>query len=80
MAYQVKVHQIIGPARLGSQSFDIAAKLPEASQQSQVPHMLHALLSDRFGMKMHHEQRDFPVYALENCKDRPEDLAGTTGG
>src|SRR5262245_26115647 len=68
IAYRVKIHQIVGPDWLGSARFEIVAKLPEGSSQNQVAEMLQTLLADRFGMKMHRESKDFPVYTLEVAK------------
>lgn len=63
-ATNLRRHQIIGPEWLPSDRFDIAAKLPEGATATQVPAMLEALIKERFGMTMHREQREFPVYAL----------------
>jgi uncharacterized protein (TIGR03435 family) len=68
IAYRLRLDQIVAPDWLSSQRFDIAAKLPEGSPQSQVPEMLQALIADRFQMKSHREMRDFPVYALGVAK------------
>ncbi len=68
LAYNVRLNQIVGPEWLGAQRFDIAAKLPEGSQQADFREMLQALLADRFQMKVHREEKEFPVYALEVAK------------
>src|SRR5262249_11878874 len=68
MAYAVRPNQIVGPDWLGSQRFDIAAKIPEGAQQADVPDMLKVLLSDRFQLKTHREMKEFPVYVLEVAK------------
>jgi uncharacterized protein (TIGR03435 family) len=49
---------------MASERFDINAKLPDGSSGDQIPQMIQALLTDRFGMKFHWEMKDFPVYAL----------------
>jgi uncharacterized protein (TIGR03435 family) len=64
MAYRLKDYQVVGPPWIGSERFDIAAKLPSGATREQIPEMMQALLADRFRMKMHRENRDFPVYAL----------------
>lgn len=64
VAYRVRIYQISGPDWLGSQRFDIAAKLPAGSSPKDAAGMLQALLADRFQIKIHHEQRDFAVYGL----------------
>src|SRR5215468_9593276 len=64
MAYRTKLPQISGPEWMAAERFDIAAKLPEGTTTAQIPEMLQSLLADRFGMKSHHERKEFPVYAL----------------
>jgi uncharacterized protein (TIGR03435 family) len=63
-AYNVKNYQVVGPEWVGSERFDIAAKLPAGATKDQVPAMLQSMLEDRFKMKTHRESKDFPVYAL----------------
>jgi len=65
IAYRLSVNQVSGPDWLSSQRFDVSAKLPEDSKQSDVNEMLQSLLEDRFRMKAHREKKEFPVYALE---------------
>jgi uncharacterized protein (TIGR03435 family) len=48
--------------------FDIQANMPDGSNKDQMPEMLQALLADRFGMKIHKEQREDSVYALVVAK------------
>src|SRR5215471_21466348 len=67
-AFEIRNYQIVGPDWLRSQLFDIVAKLPEGTTTKQVPQMLRALLEDRFGLKVHRETKEFPVYALEIAK------------
>jgi uncharacterized protein (TIGR03435 family) len=64
----VKLHQVVGPEWLGSERFDIAAKIPQGSPRDQVAPMLRALLADRFHMEMHRDKKDFSVYALVVAK------------
>ena len=63
-AYQVPVSQVIVPDWLSSTPFDLDAKLPEGSAPAQVAEMLQALLTDRFSLKEHREQKETPMYAL----------------
>jgi uncharacterized protein (TIGR03435 family) len=64
MAYRVKPYQVTGPDRVGSDRFDLNAKLPPGSKSDQIPEMVLAFLTDRFGLKTHHDQKELPVYAL----------------
>ena len=67
-AYRVRRYQISGPDWTSSDRFDIAATLPPGSSPSQSPEMMQRLLEERFQLKMHREQKDFPVYMLEIAK------------
>jgi uncharacterized protein (TIGR03435 family) len=64
IAYKVKNFQTSGPEWLASEHFDIDAKLPAGSTREQTLEMLQSLLADRFGLKIHHESKEFSVYAL----------------
>ena len=63
-AYQVKAYQVLGPEWLGQQRFGIKAKMPAGATRDNTPAMMQALLEDRFKLKLHHERKEFPVYAL----------------
>src|SRR5581483_10334166 len=45
MAYRLKEYQIVGPPWIGSERFDLAAKLPAGAGREQVPEMLQALVA-----------------------------------
>jgi uncharacterized protein (TIGR03435 family) len=64
LAYQVKPSQINAPDWTTQDHFDIAAKLPDGASADQVPQMLQRLLEERFELKLHHESKEFPVFAL----------------
>ena len=64
IANQVKDYQVTGPEWMTSARFDISAKLPAGATRDQIPEMLQALLVDRFQVKLHHESKEFPVYAI----------------
>lgn len=68
MAYRVRPPQVSGPDWIANDRYDINAKLPEGATSSQIPEMLQSLLASRFGLKIHHEKRDLPVYALVTGK------------
>lgn len=63
-AYKVRADQIAGPDWMGTQRFDVQAKLPEGASADQVPEMLQALLVTRFHMSARRGQKEMPVYAL----------------
>ena len=66
-AYQLLDHQLIGaPEWTSLTGFDITATYPpgKVSTDHDVRLMLQGLLSDRFGLTVHREQREVPTYAL----------------
>ena len=64
-AYNVKRYQISGgPNWLESERFDIAAKVPAGATKEQVRLMLQNLLAERFGLTLHRETKELPMYAL----------------
>jgi len=68
IAFRVKDYQVTGPDWLGSERFDVSAKLPAGAARDQVNDMLQTLLLDRFHIKLHRDSREFPVYALTVAK------------
>lgn len=84
-AYQLKDYQIVAPEWLGTERYDVMAKVPHGTSAEQKWAMLQNLLADRFQLKVHREKKDLPAYALEVAKggpkleqhvDAPEDAAG----
>lgn len=75
-AYGVEEAQIVGgPKWINSEQFDIQAEADSATDAELRKlsidqavlvkrHMVQGLLSGRFGLKLHHETRDLPVYVL----------------
>jgi uncharacterized protein (TIGR03435 family) len=63
-AYRVKVYQINGPDWVSTERYDINAKLPSGVPPEKLPEMLDSLLKERFGLRMHREKKEMPVYAL----------------
>jgi uncharacterized protein (TIGR03435 family) len=71
-AYKVKPYQVAGPDWLKTTMYDVQAKIPEGVPVDKVPEMLQALLIERFGLKMHHDSKEQPVYALVVAKGGPK--------
>jgi len=68
-AYRVRRFQVVGMPTWGDTGqdvYDISAKFPEGQTPTleMARRMLQALLAERFQLKVHHETRDLPVYAL----------------
>jgi uncharacterized protein (TIGR03435 family) len=68
MAYKLKNYQISGDDWLKSERFDINAKMPDGASRDDVAAMLQSLLAKRFALKLHHESKPYPVYALVVAK------------
>jgi uncharacterized protein (TIGR03435 family) len=71
IAWRLKDYQVEAPEWLASERFDLMAKLPDGAKQSDVPEMLRNLLAERFQLKTHPSQKEFPVYALIANKGGP---------
>jgi uncharacterized protein (TIGR03435 family) len=70
LAYGMQDYQVEGPAWLGSERFDVAAKFPEALPQDRekyaaaMRNMMRKMLEERFKLQVHRDQKIFPVYGL----------------
>src|SRR5579863_9583054 len=71
-AYGLKDYQVSGPAWMDSERYEIAAKIPAGATRSQVSLMLQGLLADRFGLAIHRETRELPIFALLVGKNGPK--------
>lgn len=73
IAYQLRIYQIEGPDWVSSERYDIMAKMPpiegRTMQNEDLQSMMKALIEERFALKTHRIQRDFPIYALVQLKD-----------
>ena len=67
-AYNVKPFQVMAPDWLDGLKFDITAKYPEDTKNSDRPAMLRSLLEDRFKLATHNETKELPAYALTLSK------------
>lgn len=65
LAHRLRPFQVVGgPGWIDSDRFDITARAPENTEQSQVLPMLRTLLAERFRLVVHTEARDAPIFAL----------------
>ncbi|MGH9430278.1 MAG: TIGR03435 family protein [Terriglobia bacterium] len=84
MAYDIQDSQIEGgPSWINSERFDIQAEANSAvnAELSKLPvpqalalkrRMIQSLLADRFNLKVHHETKELPMYALVVAKHGPK--------
>jgi uncharacterized protein (TIGR03435 family) len=70
IAYNIGPPWLIDPpGRAGDvPRFDIMAKVPDDATWEQIPVMLRNLLADRFQVRVHHEQRQIVIYAVQVAK------------
>ena len=61
-----------GPNWLDLDCFDVIAKATPTASRHDVRLMLQKLLAERFGLRVHQDQRVMPVYALLVGKRRPK--------
>jgi len=89
-AYSINKHQVIDlPAWAETSSYDIEGKTDIAGEPNlrQQQEMIQNLLADRFHLKMHRDQRELPVYAIQVAKGgakltaaaKPEDQPNQQG-
>lgn len=71
-AYGVPSLQILGPNWLSSNEYDLAAKLSADTTEERLDVMLQNFLAEHFHLKLHHEQRELPVYFLVAAKSGPK--------
>jgi uncharacterized protein (TIGR03435 family) len=67
-AWNVRDYQISGPDWLTTERFDVVANFPAGATERQLEAMKQTLLLDRFGLKLHTETRNLPVYGLVIAK------------
>jgi len=76
-AYDLKTYQIVGPAWMDTERYDIVVKVPAGTTKEQVNSMWQHLLAERFGVKIHHDPKEFQVEDLVIGKGGSK-LKGTT--
>jgi uncharacterized protein (TIGR03435 family) len=72
IAWQFKDYQIVAPAWMAGDKFEVIANMPAGADRSQAPAMLRTLLEARFHLQAHMEKRELPVYALTTSKGGPK--------
>ncbi len=70
-AYGVQRYQVVGGPEWarGSVRFAVMAKAPFVPSRDQMRVMVQRLLAERFALRVHHETRELPVYALGLARD-----------
>jgi len=79
-AYGVSEDAIAGgPGWVGSDLFDVVAKVPDGTTAATAKLMLQDLLAERFGLVVHNEERPVPRYVLSIGKGSKLKPAGASG-
>lgn len=71
-AWDVKRFQVTGPDWLGTERFDIVAKVPAGAAKEQVRVMWQNLLAERWNLSLHRASRVFEVDELVAAKGGPK--------
>ncbi len=71
-AYGVKDYQVSGPGWIESERYDVTATMPSDTPKETVQLMLQNLLSERFHLTVHRENKEMPAYALVVAKGGPK--------
>jgi uncharacterized protein (TIGR03435 family) len=65
IAWRIQAFQISGgPSWIESARWDISATANHKPKPDEMPLMIQSLLADRFQLKVHHETKELPIYAL----------------
>jgi uncharacterized protein (TIGR03435 family) len=71
-AYGVKNYQVEGPAWIDTDGYDIVAKVPAGTTVDQFNQMLQTLLTERFKVTLHRENKAMQAYVLSVGKGGPK--------
>jgi len=67
-AYGVQDNQISGPGWINSDKFDITAKADDPATEEQMKLMMRTLLTDRFKLSFHHQDKELKAFVLTVAK------------
>lgn len=71
-AYGRKEYEVIAPKWLESERFDVVAKVPAGATKKDLMAMLQSLLTERFQLSIHHEQKELAAFTLSVGKNGPK--------
>jgi uncharacterized protein (TIGR03435 family) len=71
-AFELKAHQLSGPAWMQTTRLIISAKIPAGATKEQFRLMLQDLLVERFKLTFHREEKQMPTYDLVVAKNGPK--------
>jgi uncharacterized protein (TIGR03435 family) len=67
-AYELEAYQLVCSFPIDRDRYEITAKFPIGSSKEQIKLMLQNLLAERFGLAVHRETRNLPIYELTVAK------------
>ena len=73
-AYGIERYRVIGPGWMSQNRYVITAKTTDPVEPSQHMQMFKVLLNERFGLVLHWERRELPIYVLRVLKGGPTGL------
>jgi uncharacterized protein (TIGR03435 family) len=79
-AYGVMDAQVVGPAWLNEQRYDIAAKAPGQAPDDRLKLMLQTLLAERLKVAVHRDEKVMAYYVLSVARSGPKFKESTTEG
>jgi uncharacterized protein (TIGR03435 family) len=71
-AYDVTAYRVVGPEWLDLERYTITAKVPPGASKDEVRAMWRNLLTERFGVVLHHESKEMAVEDLVIAKGGPK--------
>jgi uncharacterized protein (TIGR03435 family) len=71
-AFRIAEYQLSGPSWLYSERYDFVAKAPVGATRDQIPMMLRQMLTDRFKLVAHQENREISTFELVIAKGGPK--------
>jgi uncharacterized protein (TIGR03435 family) len=67
-AYNVQAFQLNGPSWIETERYNIDAKAETKVEDKQLREMMQSMLADRFKLALHHEEKQWPGYAMVVAK------------
>jgi uncharacterized protein (TIGR03435 family) len=71
-AWHCQINQVMGPAWIDRNEYDVEARVPAGTDHERIALMLRSLLVNRFQLKEHNESREMRVYELTVAKGGPK--------
>jgi uncharacterized protein (TIGR03435 family) len=72
VAYELRMNELVAPAWMENEKFDITAKVPAGTTKAQFHLMQQDLLAERFKLAVHRDQKEMPAYELVVLKGGPK--------